>query len=212
MSRTADSSGALESLQTFANAEAGETTPAASPAKFPNVCTRRRLRRLYIVPRPSRPCEYCGKLMENPRADQRFCRNPRHRRPHLVPPAARPCDFCGEMIEKPRRDQKFCSKPRRCASNAQHAREFTMADQRRQLTAPAPVIAAVSIVERARPPAALLAELAPARTACVSETAPMVGILIESMPAPGSTWPRDARAQWMTVFERTLDALYPGER
>ena len=42
--------------------------------------------------------------------------------------------------------------------------------------------------------------------------APMIGILIESMPAPGSTWPHAARAQWLTVLERTLDALYPGER
>jgi hypothetical protein len=197
MSLTAESSGALEVLQTCAIADAGETAVAIAPSRG----------RLYIVPRPPRPCEYCGKLMENPRADQRFCRNPRHRRPHLVvPPVVKPCDFCGAAIEKPRRDQKFCRKPRRCASNARLAREYAQADQRRQLMAPEPAIAGIAEGARA---IASLPELAPARSASISGTAPMIGILIESMPAPGANWPRDARAQWLAVLERTLDALYP---
>lgn len=202
MSPTADSSGALEVLQTSALADSGET-PTIGAATAPGP-------RLYIVPRPSRPCEYCGEMLANPRADQRFCRNPRHRRPHLVAPLAiKACDFCGAPIEKPRRGQKFCRKPRRCANNARLAREYAQVDQRRQLMAPAP--ASAGIVEGARAVASV-PELAPSRSTRTSETAPMIGILIESMPAPGSTWPPAARAQWLAVLERTLDALYPGER
>jgi hypothetical protein len=40
----------------------------------------------------------------------------------------------------------------------------------------------------------------------------MIGILLESLPAPGASWPAEARAQWTAVFERTLDALYPAPR
>ncbi|HSY79340.1 MAG TPA: hypothetical protein VK884_07015 [Verrucomicrobiae bacterium] len=43
----------------------------------------------------------------------------------------------------------------------------------------------------------------------VPGTMPMIEILIQSMPAPGSSWAHQARAQWMTLLERTLDALYP---
>jgi hypothetical protein len=39
----------------------------------------------------------------------------------------------------------------------------------------------------------------------------MIQILLDSMPQPGSNWPAEARAQWLVVFERTLDAIYPGE-
>lgn len=209
MSATADNSGASEVLQTSALPDVGEPSTTVRDA---GAATAPSPRRLYVVPRPSRPCGYCGELMENPRADQRFCRNPRHRRPHLARPAARPCGFCGEMIEKPRRGQKFCRKPRRCASNARLSREYARADERRRLIAPA--IAAIQVVEEARAVARLqeLGELAPARIASAHETAPMIGILIESMPAPGSSWPRAARAQWTAVLERTLDALYPGGR
>ncbi len=168
------------------------------------------LRRLYVVPRPSRPCGYCGKLMENPRADQRFCRNPRHRRPHLVaPPAVRPCDYCSEPIEKPRRDQKFCRKPRHCAHNAALARLYTATRARivnNQVPAPA---ADEGIVDVQRSIAAPLLMTSPPGAARVSGTMPMIEVLVQSMPAPGTTWPREARAQWMTVLERTLDALYP---
>jgi hypothetical protein len=170
-------------------------------------------RRLYIVPRPSRPCEYCGKLMESPRADQRFCRYPRHRRPELgAPPAVRACDFCGELIDKPRRGQKFCRKPRRCSNYAAAARRFAppaervVTDSDRSVCSPAVAV----IVEHARPAASLPA-FSPASSASVFETTPMIGILIESMPAPGSSWAPEARAQWMAVLERTLDTLYLGD-
>jgi hypothetical protein len=165
-------------------------------------------RRLYVVVRPSRPCEYCGNLMENPRADQRFCRNPRHRRPHLVaPPAVRPCDFCGEPIEKPRRGQRFCRKPRRCARYASLGHQF--ADCGRS----APAVGGLQTSAQgigaggARRVESLPVPVSIAR---VHEISPMISILLESMPAPGTDWPHAARAQWTAVFDRTLDALYPG--
>jgi hypothetical protein len=196
-----------EILQTSANAGRDIAARASMPG-FPGLSQSER--RVYLVPRPARPCEYCGKPMENPRADQRFCRNPRHRRPHLIaPPAFLPCGFCGEPIDKPRRDQKFCRKPRRCAHNAKLAQLYTATRARfvnNQVPAPA---AGEGIVDIQRSIATPLVMTAAPSAARVSGTMPMIEVLVQSMPAPGTSWAREARAQWMTVLERTLDALYP---
>ena len=184
----------MEILQTSANFAAG--VPDQKP------------RRIYLVPRPSRPCEYCGELMENPRADQRFCRNPRHRRPYLIATlAVRPCDFCGGPIDKPRRGQKFCRKPRRCAHNAKLARLYEATRARivnNQVPAPADGEGIVQVQRSIASPSVITPG-----GARVSGTMPMIEVLVQSMPAPGSSWPRAARAQWLEVLERTLDALYP---
>jgi len=37
---------------------------------------------------------------------------------------------------------------------------------------------------------------------------PMISVLLKSLPPIGSEWSRDAREQWMRIFEMTLDNLY----
>jgi hypothetical protein len=165
----------------------------------------------------ARPCEACGELIQNPRRGQRFCYWPRkcrksqwaeeHRRPYVGARPARPCEHCGELIENPRRNQRFCRAPRDCRVVAGYKRTYSSdaAAAKYAATAGARIIEDVRHVDE-------LAVLLPAlRSARSSETA-MISILLESMPAPGSSWPREARAQWMLVFERTLDAIYPGGR
>jgi hypothetical protein len=40
------------------------------------------------------------------------------------------------------------------------------------------------------------------------DLSPMIAVLLKSLPPTGSEWPRDARDQWMRIFEMTLDNLY----
>jgi hypothetical protein len=126
-----------------------------------------------------------------------------HRRPYIVARAPRPCDFCHELIDNPRRNQRFCRAPRDCRARAGYERSCSSCAATQAYIARA----SAGIAEEGR--AALPA---PAPGVRVSEIAPMILILLESMPAPGATWPPEARAQWMAVFERTLDALYPAPR
>lgn len=160
--------------------------------------------------RPEAKCEVCGEPIENPRPGQRFCYWPRkcrkskwaeeHRRPYLDDRPPRPCEYCGEPMENPRSNQSYCRQPRNCRQLAGYDRTRPNGSIR-SIHAPGPV------GDEGAHPIAALPVVSPAN---VSETAPMIGILIESMPAPGSSWPHQARAQWMTVLKRTLDALYPG--
>ena len=164
-------------------------------------------------------CEACGEPIENPKRGQRFCYWPgkcrvsqwaeEHRRPYIVARAPRPCEFCGEPIENPRRDQRFCRAPRDCRARAGYER-FCGRDgattryvaRRRE----------AGTAEGANAVASLPAVVSAAKPSRVSEVSPMIGILLESLPAPGASWPAEARAQWTAVFERTLDALYPAPR
>jgi hypothetical protein len=126
------------------------------------------------------------------------------------------------MIKDPRRNQRFCRRPRDCRQLAGYERSpaFRRAHPRDENAAPAgaaildekgagPARAAILAEQGASETFSSLAVIAPARSGRSSETALMIGILIESMPAPGSTWERAARAQWLAVLEHTLDALYP---
>ncbi len=158
-------------------------------------------------------CEACGELIENPRLGQRFCYWPRtcrkskwaeeHRRPYIVARAPRPCEWCHEPIENPRKNQRFCRAPRDCRARAGYERSLSTDASRNAYIAHAG--AAIAGEARAALPV-------PAPGVRVPEIAPMILILLESMPAPGASWPAEARAQWMAVFERTLDALYPAPR
>jgi hypothetical protein len=161
--------------------------------------------------RPEAKCEVCGDTIENPRPGQRFCYWPRkcrkskwaeeHRRPYLDERPPRPCEHCGEPIQNPRSNQRYCRQPRNCRSLAGYDRACARGPSKSRIQAPGRIGDESDAL-----PVATLPAISPARA---SETA-LIGILIESMPAPGSSWPRDARAQWLKVLERTLDALYPG--
>ncbi len=37
---------------------------------------------------------------------------------------------------------------------------------------------------------------------------PMLSMLLEELPTPGSEWSLDARQQWMRIFERALNRIY----
>lgn len=166
--------------------------------------------------RPEQRCEACSESIENPRRGQRFCGRrcatsqwaDEHRRPYIVARPAAPCQHCGEPIVNPRRNQRFCRAPRACRSQAGYERDYSSDGA----TAKYAARAGAGIVECARPRVSLPVPVSAARNARGSEIAPMISVLLESMPAPGSNWPRDARAQWMLVLERTLDAIYPEER
>ncbi len=155
-------------------------------------------------------CEACGEPIENPRRGQRFCYWPRrcrkspwadqHRRPYLVARPPRPCDWCHEPMENPRRNQRFCRKPRDCRARAGYERSCSSGAATQAYIARA----SAGIAEETR-----IALPAPAPGVRVPEIAPMILILLESLPAPGASWPADARAQWTAVFDRTLDALWP---
>ena len=162
--------------------------------------------------RPEAKCEVCEEPIENPRPGQRFCYWPRrcrkskwaeeHRRPYLDERPPRPCEYCEEPMENPRSNQRYCRQPRDCRQRAGYDRTRPNIFVRR-IDAPSRPVG-----DEGAHAVAALQVVSPAPTKA-SETAPMIGILIESMPAPGSSWPHAARAQWLKVLERTLDALYP---
>ena len=163
-------------------------------------------------------CEACGERIENPRRGQRFCYWPRrcrkspwaeqHRRPYKLTRPPQPCEWCHEPIENPRKNQKFCRPPRDCRGLAGYERSLSSGADRNAHIARA----SAGIAESAREVALLPAVVSAAKPARGSEVSPMIGILLESMPAPGASWTAAARAQWMAVFECTLDALYPAPR
>ena len=172
--------------------------------------------------RPEAKCEVCDEPIENPRPGQRFCYWPRkcrkskwaeeHRRPYLDERPPRPCEYCQEPMENPRSNQRYCRQPRNCRQLAGYERtpEFRRAHARDGDLNAAQAGAGV-FDESARPVVSSLAVISPSSGGRAAETTPMIGILIESMPAPGSSWPRAARAQWLAVLERTLNVLYPAE-
>src|SRR5208337_3629046 len=155
-------------------------------------------------------CQACGEPIENPKRGQRFCYWPRrcrksrwaseNPRPYLVARPPRPCEKCGEPIENPRRNQRFCRAPRDCRSRAGYERSCSSGAATQAYIARA----SAGIAGETR-----VALPAPAPGARVAEIAPMILILLESLPAPGASWPAAARAQWTAVFDRTLDALWP---
>lgn len=160
-------------------------------------------------------CDACGEPIENPKRGQRFCYWPRrcrksqwadqHRRPYLIARAPRPCEFCGEPIDNPRRDQRFCRKPRNCSSLAWNHQNYSAVATATKYMAKA----GARIVEGARDVAVLPAVVSAAKRAWGSEVSPMIGILLESLPAPGASWPAGARAQWQTILDRALDRIFP---
>jgi hypothetical protein len=42
----------------------------------------------------------------------------------------------------------------------------------------------------------------------VTELQPLILGLVESLPPPGTIWPREKRAQWITVAACCLDLIY----
>jgi hypothetical protein len=209
-----------EFLQTSAN---GSCEPGADDMAAQRVERLDARTREGRAGRPEKRCEACGEPIPNPRRGQRFCYWPRrcrvshwaeqNRRPYLDPRPPRPCERCGEPIQDPRRNQRFCRRPRDCRQLAGYERtpEFRRAHARDGDLNAAPAGAGI-VDEGARPVVSSLAVISPSRSGRAAEVSPMVAILIESMPAPGSIWPRDARTQWLAILERTLDALYPGEQ
>jgi hypothetical protein len=40
------------------------------------------------------------------------------------------------------------------------------------------------------------------------DVSPMIALLLKSLPPAGSEWSREAREQWMRIFEMALDTIY----